>query len=364
VIVKDVIKVLEYFAPTGYQESYDNIGLLVGSPDASVSGILVCLDITPKVVDESLAVGANLIVSHHPIIFTGLKRLNGKTSTEQTIIKAIENGVALYAAHTNVDSVWNGLNHRLAQLFKLTDLEILAPASDQLVKLITFAPHDHAQAVRDAMFVAGAGNIGDYSNCSYNIEGYGTFKGEDESTPFVGKKGETHIEPETRIEVVVPKPLLPPVLKSMLTAHPYQEVAYDIIPILNKNPRAGLGMVGNLSKPEPENDFLGRIKEILGTGCIKHSALTGKLVSRVALCGGSGGSLIDHAINHKANVYVTSDLKYHNFIDASSRILLADVGHFESEKIAVDIFYELLTKKMPNFAVLKSKVNTNPINYI
>lgn len=362
--VREICNIIEEFAPLAYQEDYDNSGLLVGLPDATVNGILLSIDVTPDVIDDALKHGANLIVAHHPVIFGGIKRLIGKTYIERTIIKAIKNGIAIYCAHTNVDKIWNGVNMEIAKRLGLQELSMLSPANDQLVKLTTFVPHEQAQALRIAMFNAGAGQIGDYDQCSYNLEGKGTFRGSDNTNPFVGEQGVLHTEPETRIEVVVPKPILPQVIQAMLNAHPYEEVAYDIYPLLNLNPRSGLGMVGNLQKPENEMAFLKRVKQVFKAQCIRHTALTGKEIRRVAFCGGSGADLLSQAISVQADAFITADMKYHRFFDADGKILILDIGHFESEQFTVEIFYGLLTKKLPNFAVLKSKVNTNPIHYL
>lgn len=362
--VKEIITIIEEFAPLGYQESYDNAGLLVGNNSNSVNAILLTLDVTPEVIDEALARDANLIVAHHPIIFKGLKRLTGANSTEQTVIKAIRHGIAIYCAHTNLDTVWNGVSAAAAGKLGLVDISILSPSSDQLVKLTTFVPHSHAEQVRMALFYAGAGQIGNYDQCSFNLDGKGTFRAGEQTNPYTGKKGEIHQEAEIRVEVIVPKPILSRVIDKLILAHPYEEVAYDIYPLLNKNPRAGLGVVGDLPKSQTEIDFLKKVKRVFGSGCIKYSPLTGKNVERVAICGGSGAELIKDAIAANADIFITGDVKYHNFFDAEGKLVIADVGHFESEQFTIDIFYELLTKKIPNFAVLKSNVKTNPINYV
>jgi dinuclear metal center YbgI/SA1388 family protein len=362
--VKDIATIIEEFAPLGYQENYDNAGLLVGSNSNKVNGVLLCIDVTPEVIDEALARDTNLIVSHHPIIFKGLKRLTGANNTEQTVIKAIKHSISIYCAHTNIDSVWNGVSTKVAKRLGLSNIEVLSPAPDQLVKFSTFIPKDNVKEVRQAMFNAGAGQIGNYDQCSYNLEGVGTFRPGDKTNPFVGAKGEIHHEAETRVEVIVPKPILQNVINALISSHPYEEVAYDIYPLLNKNPRAGLGVVGTLPKQFGELDFLTRVKKILNTGCVRHSPLLGKPIEKVAICGGSGADLLSIAIAQNADIFITADVKYHQFFDAEGKIVLADVGHFESEQFTIEIFYDLLTKNFPNFAVLKSNVKTNPINYV
>lgn len=362
--VRDVAEVIEGFAPIGYKEDYDNVGLQVGSPSTPVNGILLALDVTPEVIDDALANDANLIVAHHPVIFKGLKKLTGSSYTERTIIKAIKHGISIYCAHTNIDSVWNGVSMSMAKKMGLKNIRVLQPANEQLVKLVTFVPHEKANEVRQSMFSAGAGNIGEYDQCSYNIQGTGTFRAGEGSNPHVGDIGKQHQEQETRVEVIVPKPILAKVILAMNNAHPYEEVAYDIIPLLNSNPRAGLGLIGDMPKTIKEPDFLKRVKNSFNLKCIRHSPLTENSVKRVALCGGSGASLISKAISLGANAFITADIKYHQFFDADNKILIADIGHYESEHYTIDIFYELLTKKFPNFAVLKTNVETNPVNYL
>ncbi|HCX98936.1 MAG TPA: Nif3-like dinuclear metal center hexameric protein, partial [Bacteroidales bacterium] len=292
------------------------------------------------------------------------KRLTGANYTEQTIIKAIKHNIAIYSAHTNLDSVWNGVSMVMAKKIGLQQTKILSPVTDNLVKLAVYVPKDHAEQLRLAMFDAGAGKIGDYDQCSYNTTGTGTFRASENTNPFVGNKGEMHLEKEIKVEVVVPKPILSKVVSGILRVHPYEEVAYDIFPLLNTNPRAGLGAVGQLPIPQEEAEFLTKIKMVFNASCIRHTKLLGKPIEKVALCGGSGASLIKSAISAKADIFITADVKYHNFFDAENKIVIADIGHFESEQLTIDIFYELLTKKLPNFAILKTKVNTNPINYI
>lgn len=364
ILVKDITSILEEFAPPAFQENYDNSGLLVGSPHSQVKAILITLDVTREVLNEAIDAGANLIISHHPLIFTGLKRITGNTETERLVISAIKNDIAIYASHTNLDNAWGGLNHRLGYRLGLQNLKVLSPATNQLVKLATFAPRADAERVRQAMFDAGAGTIGDYDECSFNTEGLGTFRAGSNTNPFVGEIGTRHTEPESRIEVIVPSFRIERVVEMMLKAHPYQEVAYDIFPLANSNPKVGAGIIGELEQHEDEKEFLTRVKESLKIQCLKHSCFTGKAIKRVAICGGSGAFLLGNALSQRADAFITADLKYHNFFEAEQTILIADIGHYESEVIAKDIFYELITKKLPNFAVLKSRVNTNPINYL
>ncbi len=363
VTVSQVASYIEAIAPLGLQESYDNSGLLVGNRQMKVTGILIALDATPSLIDEALKLGANLIVTHHPIIFSGLKRLTGSSLTEQVVLAAIKNDLALYCAHTNLDSAWDGVSHRMAAALELANVQVLEPTPDSLLKLVTFAPHSHAAAVRAALFAAGAGHIGNYDQCSFNLEGTGTFRGNEDSNPHVGQPGKPHIEPETRIEVVLPRIATKSVLKALGEAHPYEEVAYDLYPLANTNPRTGLGVIGNLPQPMDAAQFMQKVRTAFGIPYVRHSQMPATEIQRVALCGGSGASLMGRAVALGAHAFVTADAKYHNFFDAQNQILLVDAGHFETELFAVDIFYELLTKKLPNFAIHKSVIKSNPINY-
>ncbi len=363
-VIRDVNALLEQFAPLSYQESYDNSGLLVGNPDMPLKGILVTLDVTPEVIEEAHQKGLNLIVSHHPLIFSGLKSITGKTYVERAIIKAIKYDIAIYAAHTNLDNIKGGVNSKIGELLGLKNLRFLSPMEGELVKVVTFVPINEADNVRQAMFECGGGNIGNYDCCSYNIEGKGTFRANEGANPFVGRLGELHLEPETRIEVIVPKAKLSKVIYEMISAHPYEEVAYDIYPLLNSFNGAGSGMIGELASPIPALEFLKIVKKVFNLQSIRHTQFHGKDIKKVAFCGGSGAFLIKQAIATDADIYITGDIKYHQFFDAENKIIIADIGHFESEQFTIEIFYEYLLKNFPKFAVLKSEIKTNPINYI
>jgi len=363
-VISDVTALLEQLAPLSYQESYDNSGLLVGNTSMPLKGILATLDVTPEVVEEANRKGLNLIVSHHPLIFSGLKRLTGKTYVEKAVILAIKYDIAIYAAHTNLDSIKGGVNSKIGELLGLNKLKFLSPIEGELVKVTVFAPTSETEKVRQAMFDAGAGSIGNYDYCSFNTEGKGTFRANEEANPFVGKAGGIHVEPETRIEVIVPKAKLSKVIREMISAHPYEEVAYDIYPLLNSYSEVGAGMVGELTDPISEMDFLKIVKKVFNLQSIRCTPLLGKEIKKIAFCGGSGAFLIKQAIAVGADIYITGDVKYHQFFDAENKIIIVDIGHFESEQFTVDIFYEYLLKNFPKFAVLKSKIKTNPINYI
>lgn len=361
--VIDIINTLESFAHKGLQESYDNSGLNIGDPSMDILGILCTIDITEEVLDEAIELGANLIIAHHPLIFSGLKSLTGKNYIERIAIRAIKENIAIYTAHTNFDNIPEGVNAKIAEKLNLSNTRILSPLKDQLVKLSTFVPKKYADKVRDRLFEAGAGKIGNYDSCSFTLEGKGSFRGSDDTEPFVGEKGKLHLEEETRIEVILPKYLKRNVVSALLNAHPYEEVAYDLYPLLNENPYAGAGMIGELEKPVKMSSLLNLLKDKFDANGIRFTGDSDKMVKKVAVCGGSGSFLIHEAKMNKADVFITGDLKYHQFFDADNKLSLVDIGHFESEQFTKDIFYELVMKKMPKFAVHLSKVTTSPIKY-
>ncbi len=361
--INEVIRFLESLAHPSLQENYDNAGLVTGSGEWECRGILCSLDATEEVVREAMDRGCNLVVAHHPIIFSGLKKINGRNYVERTVVLAIKNDIAIYAIHTNLDNVKDGVSGRMASLLGLVNPQVLAPKQGLLKKLYTFAPAEHAGKVRDALFEAGAGRIGNYSECSFNAEGTGTFRAGDGANPFVGSKDSRHYEQEIRIEVVLPSYLEQQVVAALLAAHPYEEVAYDILTLANKWPLTGSGMIGQLPEPMDEKGFLEKLKQIFRCGIVRHTALTGKPVQRVALCGGAGSFLISNALAAGADAYLTADLKYHEFFDADGKMLLADLGHFESEQFTIDLLTEHLEQKFLTFAVLKTAVNTNPVHY-
>ena len=361
--IKDVITSLELLAPPSLQEGYDNAGLLTGDENMDCSGILVSLDATEAVVNEALKKGCNLIVSHHPVIFSGLKKITGKNYVQKTVIKAIRNDIALYAIHTNLDNVLNGVNGRIASLLGLKNISVLSSKENQLKKLYTFVPVEHADKVRQAIFDAGGGHIGNYDECSFNAKGFGTFKGGANTDPYVGKPGELHKENEIKVEVIFPAWLEGRVIKGLLTAHPYEEVAYDIIKLENKFSSLGSGVIGELDQPMTEAEFLKGLKEKFDLKVIKHTQLMKKHVSKIVVCGGAGSFLISSALAAGADFFITSDIKYHEFFDANEKIVIADIGHYESEQFTINLLQEFLEQKFPTFAVLKTEVNTNPVRY-
>ncbi|MCL1821505.1 MAG: Nif3-like dinuclear metal center hexameric protein, partial [Prolixibacteraceae bacterium] len=359
----DIVKFIESLAPPALQESFDNAGLQTGSLAAKVSAAVITLDVTEEVVDEAIQKQAGLIITHHPVIFGGLKKLTESNSVERIVAKAIRNNIAIYAAHTNIDNIQGGVNTKIADLTGLEQQRILQPAKSQLCKLATFVPHAQLDIVRNALFEAGAGHIGNYNQCSFNAKGEGTFRGGENTNPFAGEKETFHVEPETRLETIFPRWKEKNVIDALLKAHPYEEVAYDIYPLENRYEKAGSGIVGKLPHPVDEEFFLEKIKATFGTPVLRHSPLLRKPVHSVAICGGAGSFLLRDAIAAKADIFVTADIKYHQFFEPEGRILFVDIGHYESEQFTKELFYELLTKKFPTFAIHLSEVKTNPVNY-
>ena len=361
--IADIISAIEVFAAPELQEEYDNAGLITGDNMWECSGTMCALDVTLKVIKEAKANKCNLIVAHHPIIFRGLKRITGKNYVEQVIIAAIKNDIAIYAAHTNLDNVVLGVNGMIAKKLELQKIRIMQPKNKMLRRLITFAPVDKAEQVRQAVFAAGAGHIGKYSECSFNSEGTGTFKAGEGADPYVGEIGEQHQEKETKVEIVYPFYLETQVVKALIAHHPYEEVAYDIFTMENVHFGIGAGVIGELKEPMEEKLFLQLLKERFRANGIRHTALLGKNIRKVAVCGGAGSFLIGKAVQMGADIYITADIKYHEFFDAENRLILADIGHYESEQYTIDLIRDLLVKKFPTFAVLKTSVDTNPVKY-
>ncbi|MFZ4521000.1 MAG: Nif3-like dinuclear metal center hexameric protein [Bacteroidales bacterium] len=359
-----VTQYLESISPLPLQEDYDNCGLLLGNPEADITKALLCLDLTPEVMNEAILRQCNLIISHHPFIFKGLKKLTRGLPETTILTEAIRNDVAIYAIHTNLDNTPHGLNAWVLNQLGITRYRILSPKRGLLVKLVVFCPVGQAEEVRKAMFEAGAGQIGNYDCCSYNSLGDGTFRASDLASPFVGEKNTLHVEPETKIEVIFPQYLESGILKAMLAAHPYEEVAYDLIPLNNELKDAGAGLIGELDETSDEAAFLRLVKKNLDIPVVRHTPFLLKPLKRVALCTGSGSFLIREAISAKADIFLTADLKYHDFFDMENKILLADIGHYESEQGVKEWLYAALTEKFPNFAFLISEVNTNPVHYL
>lgn len=361
--LREICRFLDSAIPLSIQENYDNSGLQTGDPEMEIDSALLSLDVTAEVIEEAEGSGCSLVITHHPLIFRPLKSVTGGTKAEQILALAIKKDIAVYSSHTSLDARTGGVSIRMAEKAGLIKTRVLKPLEGALVKLVTFVPSDHVQIVRDAIFNAGAGVIGNYDMCSFNAEGYGTFRGNEQTNPFTGRKGEMHKEPETRIETILPSYLSKEVVKALIDAHPYEEVAYDLYPLANTFTAAGMGCIGETVKPYSEQEFLANLAEKFNAGTIRYSSPSGKPVRRVALCGGAGASLIPLAIRNGADAFVTGDLKYHDFLDYNKNIFLVDIGHYESEISSLEILHDLIIEKFPTFALRFSQVVTNPINH-
>lgn len=361
--ISQIIQVLEEFAPPSYQESYDNAGLITGNASVDCTGIICTLDATEEVILQAKNKGCNLIVAHHPIIFNGLKKITGKNYVERAVIAAIKNDIAVYSIHTNLDNLLQGVNGKMADKLGLENRKVLLQKQNNLMKLYTFVPEEHADKVREAIFKAGGGHIGNYSECSFNIKGTGTFKPGEGTNPHTGEVGKREVSHEEKIEVIFPAYLKGKLVNALTEAHPYEEVAYDLIALGNNFQVVGSGLIGEIKQEMNEKDFLQLVKDQFGLAVIRHTPLLGRKVKKVALCGGAGSFLIKNAFSAEADFYITSDVKYHEFFDAENKMVIADIGHFESEQFTIDLLHDVLHANFPTFAVLKSEVNTNPVNY-
>lgn len=362
--LREVIPILEEMTPLSYAEGFDNVGLLVGDYELEVTGILVCHDALETVIEEAIEKKCNMVVCFHPIIFSGMKKITGKNYVERAVIKAIKNDIAIYAIHTALDNHQDGVNKIFCDTLGIINTRVLIPKESYIQKLVTYAPRENAEEVRQALFNAVAGAIGNYDLCSFTSEGSGSFRGNEKSTPVIGKALNYEEVEEVKVEVVFEKHLQGKILKALFALDYYEEKAYEIYNLENKLQNVGMGMIGDLAEEMDEVAFLKMVKEKTGTGGIRHSALLGKKVKRVAVLGGSGSFAINNALSQKADAYITSDLKYHDFYQAESQIVLADIGHFESERYTKNYITEFLSKKITTFAVILSTVNTNPVNYL
>lgn len=364
VTINDITTYLESIAPTQLQESYDNCGLLTGDRSWPVTGVLLSLDCTDKVVTEAIQSGCNLIIAHHPIIFKGLKKLTGSNYVERSIIQAIKHDIAIYALHTNLDNILQGVNQRIAEKIGLKNLRVLSPRKDTLMKLVTFVPTENTQQVLDALHGAGAGQLGDYKNCSFQSSGTGTFLPTGSSQPVIGEVGKLEHVNETRLELLFAVHLEHRVLQALRTSHPYEEVAYYLTRLENENHEIGAGILGEIDVPVEPIEFLRRLKISMNTGCVRYTAPLEKMIKNVAVCGGSGSFLLSKAIAAGADVFITADFKYHEFFDADGKIMVADIGHYETEQFTKDLIKDVLSKKFTTFAINFSKTITNPISYL
>lgn len=361
--IKDIVQHLERIAPLAYQESYDNAGLIVGDASKNVSNILITLDVTEEVIDEAISKNCELIVAHHPIIFKGLKKLTGGNYVERTVIKAIKNDIAIYASHTNLDNIKNGVNAKIAEKLGLKNLKILSPKKGQLVKLSVFVPQEESANLKKALHKAGAGQIGEYADCAFESQGTGSFLPSDKANPSIGEKGKLESVEETKIEVIFPMHMKGKILRAMKLAHPYEEVAYYLHQLENTFDDLGSGMIGEIDSPMPAKEFFDYLKEKMDLEVIKHTAEINRKIQKVALCGGSGSFLISQAKALKADIYISSDIKYHEFFDADGSLIIADIGHYESERFTNEIFYAILKENFANIALHLGQTVTNPIKY-
>ena len=359
----EITNFLETIAPLNYQEDYDNSGLIVGKHTDEIHSALVALDCTEKIVDEAISKNCNLIITHHPIVFKGLKKFNGKTYVERVVQKAIKHNIDLYAIHTNLDHVETGVSGEICKRLGIGNAKILAPKSGLLKKLITFCPTANADELRNALFSAGAGNISNYSECSFNADGIGTFKAGAGTNPYVGEQGSQYQEAEIRIETIFKAQEERKILLALLENHPYEEVAYDIYALTNKLSSVGAGMIGWLAQEMDGEDFLHHVKQKMNAKVIRHTAILSKKVKKVAVCGGSGSFLLKDAIAAGADAFITGDFKYHEFFDAEEQLMICDIGHYESEQFTSNLLIDNIQEKFPNFAIRLTEHNTNPINY-
>jgi dinuclear metal center YbgI/SA1388 family protein len=362
--LKEICSYLDSAVPLSFQEGYDNSGLQVGLPEREISSALVTLDVTEEVIDEAIAEKCDMIISHHPLIFSGIKKITCRTFAERILYMAVKHDIAVYSAHTNLDIFSSGVSRKMAEKLKLQNIKVLSPLKNSLIKLVTYVPESHFEKVRETLFDAGCGAIGNYDHCGFSVEGTGSFRGSEITKPYIGEKGKIHYEKEIRFETVLFSHLKDKVIKVLLDVHPYEEVAYDIYSLENDNVAIGSGCVGEFSDTLSESSFLNLVSNVFDAKGIRFSKPLGRPVRKIALCGGSGASLLNVAIASGADAFITADIKYHNFFDADNKILFVDAGHFESEKFSTEILYDLINKKFPKFAVRFSEKNTNPINYL
>lgn len=361
--ISEVLSILNKWAPLANAEDFDNVGLLVGDQKQKVTHIMVAHDALEAVVLEAAAKSCNLIICFHPIIFSGLKQLTGKTYVERAVIQAIKHDIAIYAIHTALDNVPHGVNAGMARALGLSDCKVLIPKKEHLFKLTTYVPHVDVSRVCDAVFKAGAGQLGNYSECHFQTDGLGTFKAGENAQPALGTIGSRHEEAEKQLHFVLEKHRATAIISALKQEHPYEEVAYEMTSLVNTHPTLGMGRIGKLEKPMSPMDFLAHTKKAFSAGGIRHSKIGDRPIEKVAVLGGSGAFAIAAAKGAGADALVTADLKYHDYYQAEDRILLTDIGHYESERFTKNIIADYLTEKIRNFAIILSEENTNPINY-
>lgn len=361
--IKEIVDALERFAPLPLQDDFDNAGLQIGLTEVEATGALLCLDVTEAVVDEAILLGCNLIISHHPLLFHPLKSITGKDYIQRCILKAIKNEVAIYSSHTNLDNTANGVNYKMAEKIGLKNVRILSPMDKSLLKLVTFVPVKQADRVRGALFEAGCGHIGNYDACSYNLQGELSFHALEGTHAFCGKVEEYYLEQEIRIETILPVFLKLKVQQTLMAVHPYEEPVFDFYPLDNTWAQIGAGIVGKLSRPMLGQSFLKRIKKVFEVASVRYTELSEKKISKVAFCGGSGSFLIAEAIRSGADVFITGEIKYHEFFGHENEITLIEIGHYESEQYTKELFRDIIACECPSVQTFISKINTNPIKY-
>ncbi|HBH06702.1 MAG TPA: Nif3-like dinuclear metal center hexameric protein [Flavobacteriales bacterium] len=361
--LKELVAIFNQFAPMIYQEAYDNTGIQIGEPEKEIQAALLSLDVTEEVIQEAIEKKCNLIITHHPLLFRGLKRISGSSMQERIVLQAIRNDIMIYSAHTNLDAIAGGVNGEIADRLGLRETKILRAKENTLKKLITFCPPDYIDSIRDSLSLTGAGRIGNYDSCSFTVSGTGTFKPLPGSEPFKGQHDKLAREKEVKLEMIFPSHLQNRIITELKSVHPYEEVAFDIIQLSNTNPEIGSGIIGNLKAPMKTTDFMDMVKLTFKAPVIRHTDLHKDEIETVALCGGSGSFLLSDAIQQKADVFLSSDFKYHDFFGSEGKITILDIGHYESEQFTTSVIARLLKQNLATFAVHFSKVNTNPVNY-
>lgn len=361
--IKEFINEFEQIIPVRQAEDFDNVGLLCGNPEREISGVLIAHDALEFIIDEAIEKNFNLILCFHPIIFSGLKSITGKNYVERAVLKALENKIAIYAIHTAFDNDYFGVNYKICEVLGLKNQQVLMPKKNQLKKLEVYVPTDSAEKLRNALFVAGAGNIGFYDECSFTLQGDGTFRPLEGSNPVTGTHNERENANEVLLSVIFEDYKKHQILFAMKQNHPYEEVAYQLISLDNENQYTGLGRFGDLETEMNETDFLKFVKEKFNLNIIRHSSLNNKKIRTIGVLGGSGVSGIKAAMSAKCDAYITGDVKYHDFFSAEGKMLICDIGHFESEQFVVQQLFEILSEKFTTFAIAKTTQITNPVNY-
>ena len=362
-IVQELLKTLEQWAPTAYAEDFDNVGLLIGNSQSKCSGVMITLDCTEAVINEAIADNCNVIISFHPILFSGLKKITGANYVERVAIKAIEHKISIIALHTRLDNHPDGVSNILCKRLKIKKSQVLIPKKDNLKKLVVYVPENYTEAILESLHKAGAGNLENYKECSFLLEGTGRFMGIDKSNPHIGKPSEKISLKEIQINVVFESHLYHDIQKALREAHPYETIAYEVYSLINSFSEVGMGRIGSLKKEMDLSSFLNFVKKQLNSKVIRHSPPTNKLIKKVAVLGGSGSFAIEDAKRQGADAFITADLKYHQFYQGEKSLLLVDVGHYESEQYIKNLIFDYLTEKLPSFAFVLSRTKTNPVNY-